>query len=48
MQNFQDTFETRKLSFLSAFLVCMTVPLIQEWIDVYIILDMVIKKDNVS
>ena len=26
MQNFQDTFETRKRSFISAFLICMTVP----------------------
>ena len=25
---FQDTFETRKRSFISAFLICMTVPLI--------------------
>ena len=28
MRNFQDTFETRKRSFISAFLICMTVPLI--------------------
>ena len=27
MQNFQDTFETRKRSFTSAFSICMTVPL---------------------
>ena len=27
MQNFQDTFETRKGSFISAFSICMTVPL---------------------
>ena len=27
MQNFQDTFETRKQSFISAFAICMTVPL---------------------
>ena len=27
MQNFQDTFKTRKQSFISAFSVCMTVPL---------------------
>ena len=27
MQNFQDTFETRKRSFISAFSICMTVPL---------------------
>ena len=28
MRNFQDTFETRKRSFISAFSICMTVPLI--------------------
>ena len=28
MQNFQDTFETRKRSFISAFSICKTVPLI--------------------
>ena len=27
MRSFQDTFETRKQSFISAFLMCMTVPL---------------------
>ena len=27
MQNFQNTFETRKRSFISAFSICMTVPL---------------------
>ena len=27
MQNFQGTFETCKQSFISAFLICMTVPL---------------------
>ena len=27
MRNFQDNFETRKRSFISAFLICMTVPL---------------------
>ena len=27
MQNFQYTFETRKRSFISTFLICMTVPL---------------------
>ena len=27
MRNFQDTSETRKHSFISAFLICMTVPL---------------------
>ena len=28
MRNFQDTFETRNQSFISAFSICMTVPLI--------------------
>ena len=28
MQNFQDTFETRKQSFISAFSICITVTLI--------------------
>ena len=28
MRNFQDTFEMRKRSFISAFSICMTVPLI--------------------
>ena len=28
MQNFQDSFETRKRSFFSAVSICMTVPLI--------------------
>ena len=27
MQNFQDTFETRKRSFISAFFICMAVPI---------------------
>ena len=27
MRNFQDTFDTRKWSFISAFSICMTVPL---------------------
>ena len=31
MWNFQDTFETRKQSFISAFSICMTVLLTQEW-----------------
>ena len=32
MQKFQDTFETRKRSFTSAFSVCMTVPIKQfKW-----------------
>ena len=30
MQNFQDTFEKRKRSFISAFSICMTVPLIAD------------------
>ena len=27
MQNFQDTFETRKQSFINTFSICMTIPL---------------------
>ena len=30
MQNFQDTFETLKQSYINAFLIFMTVPLILE------------------
>ena len=30
MRNFQDTFKTRKRSFISAFSICMTVPLIYQ------------------
>ena len=30
MQNFQNTFKTRKRSFISVFSICMTVPLIFE------------------
>ena len=30
MRNFQDTFETRKRSFISTFSICMTVPLKEE------------------
>ena len=30
MRNFQNTFETRNRSFISAFLICMTIPLIPE------------------
>ena len=29
MRNFQDTFETHKRSYISVFLICMTVPLKQ-------------------
>ena len=29
MRNFQDTFETTKTSFIRAFSICMTVPLIK-------------------
>ena len=44
MQNFQDTFETRKRSFISAFSICMTVPLKagwQKWM-MFILLDVLI------
>ena len=30
MRNFRDTFETRKRSFISAFSICMTVPIEQS------------------
>ena len=30
MRNFQDTFETSKQSYISAFSICMTVPLIND------------------
>ena len=33
MRNFQDTFETRKRSFISAFSILMTVPLTTEILD---------------
>ena len=33
MPNFQDTFETRKQSFISAFSICMTVPLKFNWLS---------------
>ena len=36
MRNFQDTFETYKRTFISAFSVCMTVPLSSSFItDAY-------------
>ena len=31
MRNFQDTFETRKWLFISAFSICMIVPLTLSW-----------------
>ena len=31
MQNFQNSFETRKRSFIRAFSICMTVPLTLSW-----------------
>ena len=34
MRNFQDTFETRKRSFISAFSIYMTVPLITK-VNIY-------------
>ena len=33
MRNFHDTFETRKQSFISAFSICMTVPLMKAKIS---------------
>ena len=35
MQNFQDTFETLKRSFISAFAICMTVILIKAYRKFY-------------
>ena len=32
MQNFQDTFETCKRSFIGAFRICVTVPLILKFV----------------
>ena len=34
MRNFQDTFETRKRSFISTFSICMTVPLSKKKHDI--------------
>ena len=33
MPNFQDTFEIRKQPFISAFSICMTVPLKFNWLS---------------
>ena len=33
MRSFQDTFQTRKQSFISAFSVCMTVPLVWVYLS---------------
>ena len=33
MRDFQDTFETRKQSFIGAFSICMTVPLRQHGVS---------------
>ena len=35
IRNFQNTFETRKRSFISAFSIYMTVPLSQEYLRIY-------------
>ena len=50
MRNFQDTFEIRKQSFISAFSVCMTVPLIYlEWTpQTYIFINVMLAKDILS
>ena len=37
MRNFQDIFETRKRSFISAFSICMTVPVTLLWRVLYYI-----------
>ena len=39
MQNFQDAFESHKRSFISAFSVCITVPLILRIIELFICKD---------
>ena len=36
MRNFQNTFETSERSFISAFSICMTVPLIFKIVEKYI------------
>ena len=38
MQNFQDTFETQMQLFISAFSICMTVPLISIWTSFHLLL----------
>ena len=38
MLNFQDTFKTRKRSFISAFSICMTVPLNKGRVLVVVVL----------
>ena len=40
MRNFQDTFETRKRSIISAFYICITVPLILLSFVVLFLVDM--------
>ena len=45
MWNFQDTFETRKQSFISAFSVCMTVPLTHNEVK-YIVVERFIRTLN--
>ena len=47
MRNFQDTFETRKQSFISVFSICMTVPLINIE-NMQILILMQIKINNQS
>ena len=37
MRNFQDSFETRKRAFISAFSICMTVPLIKRQVELIFI-----------
>ena len=38
MQKFQDTFETRKESYISAFSICMTVPLSKKAWNIFFII----------
>ena len=37
IRNFQDTFETGKRSFISAFSICMTAPLMSHFLDYHIL-----------
>ena len=40
MRNFQDTFETSKRSFTSAFSICMTVPLMKKVLVLTVIISL--------
>ena len=40
MRNFQDTYETRKRSFVNAFTICITVPLMKNFFPVALTLNL--------